>query len=200
MVASGSEGSTREITIWHMNADGSSLKQLTHGSEDILPVCTPDGRWVLYADNSFRQRAAIYRVSVDGGASLKIGEGSVWFAVSHKGDRIAWIETEGRKQLLVQSELQSGRRLASIPVPPQLKPSRSLSFGQDDQHVFLISHGDTSDSIYQMPLDGSAPTKQIEFRGAHIAAMMVSPAGKHLGVVTIKPVSDAVLLQKRISN
>jgi hypothetical protein len=47
-----------------------------------------------------------------------------------------------------------------------------------------------------LPLDGSAPVKQIEFRGARVVAVAVSPTGKHLGVVTVKPVSDVVLLER----
>jgi DNA-binding winged helix-turn-helix (wHTH) protein/Tol biopolymer transport system component len=196
LVASGSDNSHKEISVWHMAADGSRLEQLTHGAEDILPVCSPDGKWVLYADNSFRQKAMIYRVSAQGGAPAKVGEGSVWFAVSHKGDKIAWIEAQGKQHVLIQAELEIGRRIRSTPIPARLNVSRSITFSPDDQHVFVISHGNTSDSIFDIPLDGSAPLKLIEFRGARVAALAVSPAGKHLGVVTVKPVSDAVLLQR----
>jgi Tol biopolymer transport system component len=161
-----------------------------------LPACTPDGKWVLYADNSFRAKAAIYRVAAEGGAAQKIGEGSVWFAVSHKGDKVAWITNEGHALSLVQAEIATGRELARTPIASQLHITRSLTYGSDDQRILLISRGETSDSVYEMKLDGSAPVKQIEFRGAHLAAIAVSPSGTHLGVVKVKPVSDAVLLQR----
>jgi Tol biopolymer transport system component len=179
-----------------MHADGSRLEQLTHGPEDILPACSPDGKWVLYADNSFRKTATIYRVSEKGGPAVKVGEGSVWFAVSHKGDRLAWIEDEGHESALVQADLESGRRMGSVPIPAQLNVSRPISFSADDQHIFLVARGNKADSIYDLPLDGSTPVKQIEFRGARVVAVEVSPAGKHLGVVTVKPVSDVVLLER----
>jgi hypothetical protein len=206
LVASGtgsdsSGNAHKDISIWHMGADGSRLEQLTHGPEDILPACTPDGKWVLYADNSFRANAAIYRIASGGGTPQKIGEGSVWFAVSHQGDRVAWIENEthakdGHAQSLVQAEIATGRRLGSLSIPAQLLVTRSLTYAPDDQHILLIARGETSDSVFEMKLDGSAPVKQIEFRGAHLAAIAVSPSGTHLGVVTVKPVSDAVLLER----
>jgi DNA-binding winged helix-turn-helix (wHTH) protein/Tol biopolymer transport system component len=196
LVAAGSDDSRKEISIWHMDADGSRLEQLTHGPEDILPACSPDGKWVLYADNSFRQKATIYRVSAKGGTAVKVGEGSVWFAISHKGDRLAWIQGDGHESSLVQADLESGRRIGSVPIPAHLKASRSISFSPDDRHIFLVSRGNTADSIYDLPLDGPAPVKQIEFRGARVAAVAVSPGGKRLGVVTVKPVSDVVLLER----
>jgi DNA-binding winged helix-turn-helix (wHTH) protein/Tol biopolymer transport system component len=196
LVAAGSDSAHKGISIWHMDADGSRLEQLTHGPEDILPACSPDGKWVLYADNSFRQKATIYRVSAKGGAAVKVGEGSVWFAVSHTGGRLAWIEDDGHEIALVQADLESGRRIGSVRVPAQLKASRSISFSPDDRHIFLVSRGNTADSIYDLPLNGSAPVKQIEFRGARVAAVAVSPGGKRLGIVTVKPVSDVVLLER----
>jgi DNA-binding winged helix-turn-helix (wHTH) protein/Tol biopolymer transport system component len=196
LVAAGSDGAHEEISIWHMNADGSRLEQLTHGPEDILPACSSDGKWVFYADNSFRQTATIYRVPAKGGTAVKMGEGSVWFAVSHKGHRLAWIEDKGHESALVQADLDSGRRIGSVLIPAQLNVSRPISFSADDQHIFLVARGNKADSIYDLPVDGSAPVKQIEFRGARVAAVAVSPAGKHLGVVTVKPVSDVVLLEQ----
>jgi Tol biopolymer transport system component len=196
-VASGSRLPDRDIDVWHLNGDGSEIKQLSHGREDILPVCTRNGKWVVYADNSTRKKAAIYRVSVDGGAPQKIGEGSVWFALSHTGDRVAWIENASGKQSLVLAETATGKRTKTWPIPPQVQAVRSLTFAPDDQHIFFIARGQTADSIYDLPLDGSPPSKRIEFRGAHLAAIQVSPGGKHLGAITVKPVSDAVLLEDR---
>jgi Tol biopolymer transport system component len=94
------------------------------------------------------------------------------------------------------AELETGRRIRSTSNPTRLNISRSITFSPDDRHLFVISPGNTSDSIFDISLDGSAPLKQIEFLGARLAALAVSPAGKHLGVVTVKPVSDAVLLQR----
>ena len=77
-----------------------------------------------------------------------------------------------------------------------LRAVRSLAFSPDDRSVLFLARGDSSDMVYELPLDGSAPTKQIGFRDAHLAMLMVSPTGEYLGAVAAKPVSDAVLLEK----
>ena len=196
LVASGGQTRDKDLSVWRMSADGSNLKKLSQGPEDILAVCTPDAKWVVYADNSTRGEAAIYRVLADGGPVQKIGEGSVWFAVSHHDDRVAWFKDTDGRQTLVLAEIGSGRQTGSLPIPATVRAVRSLTFAPDDKRVFFIARGEASDSIYELPLDGSAATKQIEFRGAHLSALMVSPGGKYLGAVTAKPVSDAVLLEQ----
>jgi DNA-binding winged helix-turn-helix (wHTH) protein/Tol biopolymer transport system component len=197
LIASGGHPAEKSIAVWRMNADGSGLKQLSRGPEDILAVCTADAKWVVYADNSALRKASIYRVSVEGGTPVKVGEGSVWFAVSRDSERVAWVQRTDGRQSLVIAELRSGRRLASLAMPETVKAVRSLTFAADDKSVFYIARGDASDSIYELPLDGAAASKQIEFRGARLATVMVSPGAKYLGVVTTKPVSDAVLLEER---
>jgi DNA-binding winged helix-turn-helix (wHTH) protein/Tol biopolymer transport system component len=196
LVATGGHPADKNLAIWRMNADGSNLKQLSHGPEDILATCTPDGKWVVYADNSFLHQAVIYRVSLDGGKPQKLGEGSVWFALSHHGDRVAWIKSTSGQQSLVLADINTGRQTATLSVPSALHAVRSITFTPDDRSVFCIARGESADSVYELPLDGSAPTKQVEFRGAHLATLMVSPTGKYLGAVTAKPVSDAVLLEE----
>jgi DNA-binding winged helix-turn-helix (wHTH) protein/Tol biopolymer transport system component len=196
LVATGMHLPDKNLDVWRMNADGSNLMQLSRGPEDILAACTPDSRWVVYADNSARGEAALYRVSTEGGTPQKIGEGSVWFAVSHHADRVAWIRDVGGHPSLVLVDVEGGKQTASVAVPPTLQTMRSLTFAPDDKSVLVMVRGEGADSIYTLPLDGSGATKQIEFRGAHLSTLMVSPGGKYLGVVTAKPVSDAVLLQE----
>jgi DNA-binding winged helix-turn-helix (wHTH) protein/Tol biopolymer transport system component len=196
LVATGGHPADKNLAIWRMNADGSNLKQLSNGPEDILAACTPDGKWVVYADNSFLHQAMLYRVSSDGGTPQKLGEGSVWFALSHHGDRVAWIKNTGGQQSLVLADIAGGQQTAGPSLPSTLQAIRSLTFAPDDKSIFFIVRGDSSESVYDLPLDGSAPTKQIEFRGARLGQLMVSPTGKYLGAVTSKPVSDAVLLEE----
>ncbi len=199
LVAAGGRTRDKAVSIWHMNADGSELKQLTHGQEDILPVCSPDGKWIFYADNSVMQSAAVYRVSAQGGTPTKIAVGSVWFALSHSGNKLAFLAHSEGQQSLALVDTASGKRLVTVPLPATLHVQRSLTFGPDDQHIFLDVGGNTADSVYRVPLNGPegerAPLKQIEFRGERLAAIAVSPTGKHLGIITVKPTADAVMLE-----
>ena len=53
--------------VYVANADGSDLKQLTHGEEDSSPCWSPDGRWICFATKE-RERRRLAKVSVNGGA------------------------------------------------------------------------------------------------------------------------------------
>ena len=45
--------------VWTCNADGTNLKQLTHGDEDSSPTWSPDGQWICFATkHSERRRLA----------------------------------------------------------------------------------------------------------------------------------------------
>ena len=52
------------VTIWRADADGANQKQLTNGTWDAWPECSPDGKWVYYMDTDAQQ---IKRVPIEGG-------------------------------------------------------------------------------------------------------------------------------------
>ena len=71
------------INIWRIDADGGNLKQLTDGKEDESTVCSLDGKWVYYTDqsNGFK----LTRVPLEGGKPERLSElpiGSDLFDIS----------------------------------------------------------------------------------------------------------------------
>ena len=63
---------TPSINIWKIDRNGQGLQQITYGNEDIFPVCSKDAKWVYYRDG---RAQSIMKVSVDGGAPVKIASG-----------------------------------------------------------------------------------------------------------------------------
>lgn len=61
--------------VWRMELDGSRPVQLTAGADESWPVCSADGKWVLYL--SLAPRYALMRVSIDGGAPSRITQESI---------------------------------------------------------------------------------------------------------------------------
>jgi Tol biopolymer transport system component len=47
--ASASRGGGNSLNIWRTDATGGNLKQLTTGSDDAPAMCSPDGKWLVYA-------------------------------------------------------------------------------------------------------------------------------------------------------
>ena len=52
--------------IWVCNADGTNLKQVTHGDEDSSPTWSPNGDWICFA-TKHNERRRLAKVPADGG-------------------------------------------------------------------------------------------------------------------------------------
>ena len=76
-----------------MNVDGSDPVQLTDGRGEGQPVCSPDGRWVVYSQggpNTTPWQKTLWKVSIDGGPSVQLSDkSSSGAAISPDGTMIA---------------------------------------------------------------------------------------------------------------
>ena len=52
--------------IWVCNADGTGLKQITHGDEDSSPTWSPDGNWICFA-TKHNERRRLAKIPAGGG-------------------------------------------------------------------------------------------------------------------------------------
>jgi TolB protein len=57
---------TGSPNIWVCNADGTGLKQITHGAEDSSPTWSPDGSWICFA-TKHNERRRLAKVPAGGG-------------------------------------------------------------------------------------------------------------------------------------
>jgi DNA-binding winged helix-turn-helix (wHTH) protein len=194
-IAMGSLDTETALSIWYMRRDGSGLRRLSRGQEDILPVCTPDGQWAIYANNSSVGEPAIFRVATGGGMPQRIGGATVWFALSPDGQKLAWFGPKGNGVALFIQDLRSGVVSSGMMVLANLVPSRSLAWTPDQRDIYFTVHDAKADAIWEVALDGGASVKVFELPGRFLATISISPGGKRLGVVTAHPVSDAVLIE-----
>jgi Tol biopolymer transport system component len=63
--------------IWRMDGDGTNARLLTHGSLDVHPAITPDGRSVLYGSfvdwsPAVGGEPSLWRIPIDGGSPAEI--------------------------------------------------------------------------------------------------------------------------------
>ena len=58
---------TGSPNIWVCNADGTGLKQITHGDEDSSPTWSPNGDWICFA-TKHSERRRLAKVPAGGGA------------------------------------------------------------------------------------------------------------------------------------
>jgi serine/threonine protein kinase len=197
---------TNLSNIWRVNADGSSPLKLTHGKDDVAPVCSPDQKWVYYLDFSDAQ---IWRVPLDGAGRSEVVPRSAdfkgagyWAApgISTDGKMLAYLvgvtsrpNEFVEKIALLNLELPSSPRLL---VATHITIDAGVQFTPDGRDVAYSVRENGVDNIWVQPLDGSAGHRITNFTSEQISSFHWSPDGKKLGILRGHSDSDVVLLQE----
>jgi serine/threonine protein kinase len=183
------------LDVWRMDAGGGNFKQLSSEKLDQNPVCSPDGRWVVYQNQL--DDGALMKVPIDGGQPEKLsaelaGSGPTfspdgkWIAFArfpHSGDH---------KEKLALISVDSGKIEKSMDF--QKISNTDIRFAYDGKSV-VYSFADAGvDNLWQQPLDGS-PGKQItNFETERIRTFHYSPDGSKLGITRGHTENDVVLI------
>ena len=192
-------GGANSRNIWRTNADGSSPLQLTDGKEELLPVCSPDEKWVYYSD--FRD-SKIHRVALDGSSQAEAILGS---PAGYSVAQLLAISPDGKTLAAGIEEAQGGGRkialfdLRSSSPPRMLDASRrtiGLQFTHDGKSVIYAMRENGVDNVWMQPVDGSAGHQITDFKSERIWSVHLSPDGKNLGVMRGHYDSDVILLQE----
>jgi serine/threonine protein kinase len=193
--------------IWRVDADGSHPKQLTHGIDDELPGCSPDGKWLYYADNT--KNYEIYREPIEGGtpelikaSRMKNGfvgsagdlspDGRLLAAIVTQIDPATQADIHALALIDVAANTESSVRI----FPSQPTITFPVSFAPDGKNVAYRVIDKGTDNIWMQPVDGSKGHPVTEFTTDHIRGFGWSPDGKTLAVVRGHLVSDVVLLRE----
>jgi eukaryotic-like serine/threonine-protein kinase len=191
-------GGANTVTIWRMDSGGGNLKQLSDGQHDLFAVCSPDGQWVFYKDQS--NGAKLTKVSLDGGKAERVTELPVfaYFDISPDG-KLAVFGT-------LASPSSPKQALALVPVDsPQSTKLLALQrprvfygatrFTHDGKAVVYPFRDKDADNLWLQPLDGS-PGKQItNFKSELIANFHWSFDGSKLALIRGHLDSDVVLIR-----
>jgi serine/threonine protein kinase len=194
------QGSSRVISIWRVEASGGNLKQLSDGTNDETPVCSPDGKWVYYLDvaNGWKLR----RVPIDGGNSEKLSDlafSNRLFDISPDGKLAAFSTTlaasNPKKQLaLLPTDAPQNAKIVDLKRPVEI--GGAIRFTRDGKSVVYSFREQDVDNLWLQPLDG-LPGRQItSFKSEHISDFRWSHDGSKLGMVRGHTNADVVLLQR----
>jgi serine/threonine protein kinase/Tol biopolymer transport system component len=198
-------GGTKTANVWRADADGSNPKQLTDGSLDLFPECSPDGKWVYYRALGYQR---LMRVPVDSGTA-EIVPGSIvpnsivimGSAISSSGTLLAY------GSLVVNPANRSTSlklTLLGLPANGKLAPrlldtdpratGQRLVFTPDGKAVAYTIEDKGVDNIWVQPLDGAKGHQITSFSSEEIDDFAWSPDGKRLAVSRTDTSSDVVLL------
>ena len=203
----GREGGASE-NLWRMDADGSNLKRLTE-ADDILPVCSPRGKWVYYLDNN---AGRWMRVPLEGGKPEILGSpgvpGSATFPLSGISPDDAMLVTYGAMPDPATAAYKSALgliRTSALGTPAQVLDAdsrivvaeiRSPLYTPDGRGlVYPISGEKNEDNLWLQPLDGRPSRRITHFTSEQIYGFGWSPDGKKLLVSRGHIESDVVLLR-----
>ena len=209
-------GDTNGMRIWRADNNGSNLMQLTNGSFDMFPNCSPDGRWVYYYDLAQMEGSnhTATRVPLAGGKAEQVASSGVPRMFRVDGQAISpdgkWLAFTAN---LTTADPQTAiTRLAlfnlASPSPPQLfTPDprigtgsefvNSLSFTPDGKSLTYVIREKGVDNIFVQPIEGSPGRQITNFTSDSISGFAWSLDGKTLAVVRVHNTSDVVLLQEK---
>jgi Tol biopolymer transport system component len=179
-----------------MDTAGGNLKQLTNGKLEQLPTCTPDGRWVLYADQTAGSRMT--KVSIDGGNSQQISDLPVarGYGVSPDGKTVAFAtfgHIGDHTENLAVVDIESGKLLRRVEF--QRPDQGNIRYSPDGKAIVYPVREGGVDNLWSQPLDGS-PGKQItNFKSEQIREFRWSFDGSKLGLIRGHNDSDVVLIR-----
>jgi hypothetical protein len=108
--------------IRRMDANGNNITQLTSGSNDLAPLCSPDSKWVYYDDITAGNQK-IMKVALAGGTPQCFSElaPTGWFALSPDGKLLAIDVSAADNSRLAIVSTDSGKTVSTF------KPDKPLS-------------------------------------------------------------------------
>jgi Tol biopolymer transport system component len=216
VVAWAFHGGTSRTGIWRTNIDGSNPTQLTHGSFNYDPLCSPDGKWVYYQGDPPH---LLMRIRVEGGEPEAVPSSNiprmygtgVGKAISPDGKIFAFNaefttpeESQSALSKLALLDLDSNSPSAPRLIEPDRRIARSggdftntLAFTPDGKSLAYVIRDQGVDNVFVQPLDGQSGHQITNFTSENIAQFGWSPDGKALAVVRTNDTSDVVLLREK---
>jgi len=199
------------VNLWRMDTDGSNLKRLTEGEDDLLPICSEQGKWVYYYDTTASNHPwkqvplaggnaePLAQSSIPGGPSFPITDLS-------RDDVLLVTPTAlspsgGGNYRNVFGILKTGSPDASFQIF-ELNPKavigylRAPRFTPDGNAVvYAISGAKNEYNLWLHPLDSKLGRQITHFSSEQIYGFGWSPDGKKLLVARGHTESDVILLR-----
>ena len=181
------------FNLWRMSTTGTDFKQLTFGSAESDPICSPDGDWVYYVDYGDNQ--TLKRVSIDGGSPetiLSTAQGQV--GISPDGKFLVYFEVrEMDHKLMLDIYSLADKKVAYHDVDS--RATWPLAFAPDGKSVVYAVRDKGVSNLWMQPLDGSAAHQFTHFNSEAIVKFLFSRDGSQIAIERGHVESDAVLIR-----
>jgi serine/threonine protein kinase/Tol biopolymer transport system component len=166
------------MNIWRMNADGTQPKRLTDGAYEDVPSVTPDGNWVIY-----RTGNSIKKVSIDGGETVKLFDGSALCPVLSPDGRLLaffindqpasqrWhVEVYDLNSLAAVRRFELPESTAPFNNSLRLTPDNRLRWTPDGSGLAYVSRADGTANVWLQPLAGGRAVQLTNFTSDNVSS------------------------------
>ena len=201
MFSSAFRGGSSSQNIWRMDATGGNLKQITTGTDDEPAMCSPDGKWLVYAGYASGKFVAM-RVSVDGGASTQLSEALLTCGcvnISPDGKYIAF-QTQpvtGGPIVIKILDFDTLAPLKIIERDP--RAGGEIRYTSDGKTIGYYIRENGLFALWVSPVDGTPGHRVTEFEPDRIPDFHWSADNKTLGLIRTHNDSDVVLVRQTAS-
>ena len=180
--------------IRRIDSGGGNIVQITSGSNDLVPLCSPDSNWTYYLDNTESQQR-IMRASLWAGTPQPLTNlvPTGWFDLSLDGKLLAVdvSSSNGSKLAIVSTE--SGEAVRILPVDQSLVSNR-FHFTPDNRSIAYTARGDRGWAIHLHPLDGSPEKLLTNPQGDSILDFRWSRDGRKLAITRGHAEEDVAII------
>lgn len=201
------QGVKQNFSIWHAELNGGTPRALDSGPTTGFPVCTPDGKLVIY-DRVEGEETRLMRVPATGGTPQKLNDLDVRFpSMSPDGRQVAafYFTDPAAVPKLAVLPVEGGAPAQVIDMPNNLdfRFPTSAGFGwMPDGHsvIFPVTEKGVT-NLWVQPLGAiqgklSPPHQWTHFSANGVYRFAISPGGKQVVLARAADTSDMVLITR----
>ena len=172
--------------LWRMNLDGSNPVQLTSGTGEEQPACSPDGKWVVYTQKEMAGigKPTLWKVSIDGGQPIRLIDSfAISPVVSPDGKLVACAYAQSQRDpwRIALVSFDDGRLLKVF--PQTIAGSPLLRWMPDGSGIAYDENPIGSAKLWMQPVEGGERKLLLEFETDRIFGFDWSKDGKRFAVV-----------------
>jgi TolB protein len=180
-----------------MDLDGGNQKQLTDGkSVDGYPICSPDGRFVVFMSGRAGM-PAIWKIGIDGGEPVQLtNRPSELPSISPDGKLISYFYTDeltNNQPKLSLIPFEGGAPVKTVSLPRSVQPI-AFAWMPDGQSIAYLDNSTGILNVWSQPIDGGTPKQLTNFKSEFVSSFAIARDGT-IAAYRFSATRDIVLIK-----